>query len=243
MRFSILTIALNAEKYIGETLKSSSDQTFRDFEHLVWDGGSRDGTVDVVTQFAHAQLVQGRDRGISDAMNKIAAHARGEYLLFLHADDQLAHPCVLDKVNTALAQHPGVEWLYGQVEKIDEEGQKSGLLPFRSFSKGLLLKYNMIAHPGVFIFRSLFEREGGYRTDLKYAMDYELWLRLSQHHTPFALATPVAAFRAHPGSLSTTRPLAVANEAYEVRNRYTSTLYQRWRSYRTWKSRIKSLML
>jgi len=87
--------------------------------------------------------------------------------------------------------------------------------------------------------RDFFEKVGGFHKDLKYCMDYDLWLRLASQASPFRLSTVLAYFREHQCSLSTSEPLQVANEAYRVRNRYVTTLYERYRSYRTWKKRVR----
>lgn len=238
MRFSIITIALNAEKYISETLRSTQSQNFTDFEHLVWDGGSKDNTISLAQSFKHVRVLQGKDSGISDAMNQASNHAQGDYLLFLHADDRLPHPNVLNFVHLALMQHNPL-WLYGKVGKMDEKGEAHGTYPFVFYRKGILQKYNMISHPGVFIKRDFFKLSGGYRTDLRYAMDYELWIRLSKLSAPFPFPIEIACFREHKGSLSTSLPIKVAKEAHEIRKNAAPSFYYRYLSYRTMKRRIK----
>lgn len=241
MRFSVITITYNAERYLAQTLDSVALQQGVDFEHLVWDGGSRDRTVEIARSFEHVKVFEGRDSGIADAMNQAAKHASGEFLIYLHADDLLAHSQVLLMADRVINTHPSVEWFYGKARIIDEEGTLLRETPFEPFSRKRLRKYNFITHPATVISRSLFERVGGFQPDLKYCMDYDLWLRLSQYSFPLALPTLFACFREHSLSLSTSEPLRVADEAYKVRNRYVSSLYERFRSYRTWKKRRAKL--
>ncbi|NGX54982.1 MAG: PGL/p-HBAD biosynthesis glycosyltransferase [Chlamydiae bacterium] len=237
MQFSIITITYNAEKYLRDTLSSVANQNFKDYEHLIWDGGSQDRTFEIIADFPHMKVHEGSDEGIADAMNQGAAKAKGEYLLFLHADDLLAHPGTLALISTSLKQHPEAEWLYGQAHVINSEGEQLRTTRFIPFDHRRLKKYNMITHPATVVSRELFERVGGFQKSLRYCMDYDLWLRLAPLATPFSLPAVIASFREHQNSLSTSEPIAVADEAYRVRNNYVTSPWGRWKSYRTWKKR------
>jgi glycosyltransferase involved in cell wall biosynthesis len=241
-KFSIVTIALNAEKHLRDTLSSVANQEFHNFEHIVWDGGSTDSTLDIVAQFPHIKLVQGSDSGISDAMNKGASHATGDYIIYLHADDYLAHPQVLVNLDSYLADAPA-PWLYGRAEMVDEGGNLRRITNHIPWDPRRLRRYNIITHPATLIRRDLFEEVGGFDTSLKYAMDYDLWLRLSKKCDAISLPWILAAFRQHEGSLSTREERAVANEAYQVRNNYVESLLERLRSWRTWRRRVSKIML
>ena len=240
IRFSILTITLNAVKFLQETLESTQQQTYPHVEHIVWDGGSTDGTCALVERFRHVRLYRGQDRGIADAMNQLAQYATGDFLLFLHADDRLASRHALHYFATAIQQYPTIEWLYGRASIIDANHHTQRITPIEPFTKKRLEKYNFLTHPATVVSRALYERLGGFDTSLRYCMDYDLWLRAAQHTTPLALPTVVASFREHLGSLSTSSPKQVADEAYRVRQRYVHG-WQRWRSYCTWKKRCRAL--
>ncbi len=237
MRFSIVTVTYNAAAYLEETLKSVAQQEYRDFEHIIWDGGSLDRTIEIARSFPHVTLYEGQDKGIADAMNKGASFAQGDFLLHLHADDMLAHPRVLSMVASTLSQHPHIEWLYGQAHVIDFKGEMIRTTPYEPYDFKRLRKYNFITHPATFVKRSLFERVGGFHASLRYCMDYDLWLRLAGVCAPFPVASVFSSFREHRFSLSTSEPLEVADEAYRVRNRYVRTFRERLASYRTWKRR------
>lgn len=239
MRFSIITVTFNAKEFLEKTLESVAAQEFKDYEHLIWDGGSSDSTLDIAEKFG-VKIYQGKDDGIADAMNKGAAHAQGDILLHLHADDFLAHPKALSFVDTAFKQHPHRQWLYGQAYTVNKEGKTLSCSRFRPFCHSRLKKYNTITHPATFILRSLFEEAGGFDPTLRYCMDYELWLRLAQKAEPLALFAPLACFRAHEGSLSTKEKRGVADEAYAVRNRFLHTPWERLKSYKTWRKRLET---
>lgn len=242
MLFSVITVTYNAQIYLAETLQSVAQQEGADFEHLLWDGGSKDRTLAIARSFPHVKILQGKDSGIGDAMNRAATYAEGDFLLFLHGDDLLANRFSLLTAARTLGLHPHVEWLYGKAHIIDAEGALLKTTPFEPYSQKRLRRYNFISHPASIVSRSLFKKIGGFHTDLRFCMDYDLWLRLARFATPLALATPLACFREHRSSLSTKEPLHVTDEAYMVRNRYVATFCERLRSYRTWKKRRRHIL-
>jgi glycosyltransferase involved in cell wall biosynthesis len=242
MRFSVLTVTFNAAKFLRQTLHSVANQKGVEFEHILWDGGSKDKTLEIARSFSHVKILEGTDNGIGDAMNRAAAHAKGEFFLHLHADDFLAHESVLLMVDRVLRLHPHLEWVYGKAHFIDAQDTFLRTTSYEPFSAKRLRKYNFITHPATIVSASLFKKVGGFHADLRYCMDYDLWLRLSRFTTPFALATPLAYFRQHNSSISTRQPLRVTDEAYQVRNRYTASFYERLRSYLTWKKRRNKIL-
>lgn len=242
MRFSIVTITFNSEKFLEYTLRSVAEQDFSDYEHLIWDGGSTDRTLEIARSFPHVKIHEGHDKGISDAMNKGGMLAQGEFLLHLHSDDLLAHPSVLSQVDTFFRHHPNTSWAYGRAEIINSVGIATRTTDFIPFCSKRLRKYNIVTHPATFVSKDLFARSGGFRTDLRYCMDYDLWLRLSEITPAIAIPSILSKFREHTGSLSTSESLGVADEAYRVRNQYAKSLLERFKSYRTWRKRRKKAL-
>jgi len=241
MLFSVITITFNAEKFLENTLVSVASQVGSSWEHLLWDGGSQDKTLEIAQAFDTVTILKGKDKGIADAMNKAALHAKGEYLIYLHADDLFAHPQSLLMIERTLRLHPWVKWLYGRAHIIDQKGAIIGTTPYETFSQKRLRKYNFITHPAVAVSRALFHEVGGFQENLRYCMDYDLWLRLCALSQPFAIPALLACFRQHDQSLSTSEPLRVADEAYRVRNCYLTSYYERFRSYKTWKRRRRQI--
>ena len=241
MRFSIVTITKDSENFLAHTLQSVKEQDFKDFEHIIWDGGSSDNTLEITWQFPHVKVFEGHDTGIGDAMNKGTQLARGDFILHLHSDDMLAHPKVLSQVDTFLRQHSQFSWVYGQAEIIDAMGNLKRTTQFTPYSAQRLRKYNIISHPSTFLSRKLFNRNGGFRSDLSYCMDYELWLRLSEQVQGLAMPFVVSKFREHANSQSISNAEAVTDEAYKVRNNYVKNPLERFKSMQTWKKRRNSL--
>lgn len=190
-QFSIITICLNEADAIRKTCESIVEQTSRDFEWIVVDGASTDGTLGVLEKFRKRIdcLMSEKDEGIYDAMNKGIALASGRYVIFMNGGDAFAAKNVLEKVANA----PQKDLIYGDLF-FDHVGGKR-----KSYSdnleNGYLLK-NMIAHQAAFYRRELFTKFGVFDTTYRMAGDYEFFVRLmekgkvSHHHCP----TPLAVF-------------------------------------------------
>ncbi|TVM15203.1 hypothetical protein DPQ33_16045 [Oceanidesulfovibrio indonesiensis] len=184
---SIISICYN-EKHIEDTCRSIAEQTFDDFEWIVVDGASTDGTLDVLNRYRDlmAHFVSEPDNGRYDAMNKGIRLARGKYLLFLNGGDYLYEPGTL--VNIFRYSPPPVfeevkidfdaDILYGQVLC-----KETGMMPWPAWSVGeqaLNLQYfhrYSLPHQATFIKRKLFEELGPYETRLQSAGDYEWFQR------------------------------------------------------------------
>lgn len=224
MRITVITICLNAEKYLAYQLKSVADQSWSDVEHIVVDGGSTDNTLAIIKSAAKSnpkiRWIRESDGGISDAMNKGLALASGEIIAFLHADDFYPESGVLESVAEIFAAHPGTEWLTGGVHYVDHTGQIVKSYRPRRWSYQRLLRGNILFHPATFVRSRAFENVGGFDTCLRYTMDYDLWLRLGKSSAPFRLDLPLACFRIHPESTSVQHVDVAFYEELRVRCRY-----------------------
>lgn len=159
---SVITITYNAAGVITPTLESLNNQTFRDFEHLVIDGASKDRTLQVIDRLSTSSIVYSEpDNGLYDAMNKGLARAQGRYMLFLNAGDSLHDADVLGKYARAISQHyaqHGVDpdIVYGDTVIVNGLRQVQGMrhlrvpdrLTFRSFANGMLVCHQafMVRH-------------------------------------------------------------------------------------------------
>jgi len=174
--FSIVTVCLDAARTLEACIDSVAGQTCREFEHLVIDGDSSDGTREVLARHeaALACIVSEPDRGIADAMNKGLARCRGEYVLFLNADDRLADPEVLARTAQRIRSHPGYA-IHAHGVLVEKAGRSRHVRP-RGFNPWMRFKTG-IPHQGAFCHRTLFERVGRFDTRYAVAMDYDLFLR------------------------------------------------------------------
>lgn len=208
---SIVIPAYNRAKFIGAAVGSVLGQTFKDFELIVWDDGSTDGTADVATAAAgndsRVRIVRAEHRGLGAAMNAGVAEARGKFIGQVDSDDAIA-PTALAETAGYLDAHPNAGLVYTQYVTMDENGRlgavgKRCAIPY---SKERLLIDFMVFHFRL-IRRDLFERSGGYDSELEAAIDYDFCLRLSEITQIEHLARPLYFYRVHKGSLSSAKRL------------------------------------
>ena len=207
-KLTIVTPCLNGAETLPQALASVASQGYPNLEHVVVDGGSTDGTVDILER-AGVSYVSEPDNGLSDAVNKGFRMATGEGIGWLNADD-FYEPGALHRVGRALAERPRAQWVTGRCRIVDaEDGEiRKGVSAYKNlllsrYSYGLLVTQNFIACPSTFIRRSALDRVGLLDERFKYSMDYDLWLRLGKLGDPVVLdGAPLAAFRMADGSLS-----------------------------------------
>jgi glycosyltransferase involved in cell wall biosynthesis len=165
---SIITPVLNAESCIEVALKSVADQTYRNIEHLIIDGGSTDNTLDIVRkyhrQYEHIKVFSEEDSGIYDAMNKGIKLAKGDWLYFLGSDDRFVNDDVL--LNLLDYFNSDLDIFYGNVIFAI-----SGRVHDGEFSKEKLLKRN-ICHQSIFCRKSVFDKTGYFDTKYKVLADW-----------------------------------------------------------------------
>ncbi|MDD2582601.1 MAG: glycosyltransferase family 2 protein [Desulfuromonadaceae bacterium] len=243
MKISVITICLNCREHIGQALASVQEQDYPDLEQIVVDGGSTDGTLEIVREFAAKTVglrwVSGLDTGISNAMNKGLNLATGDIVGFLHADDYYPDKDIVSSVVERFAESSGTVWVTGGLLEVDSNNKVIRALPVRRFSRRRLLRNNIIYHPATFVRRVNLASAGGFDESLRYAMDYDLWLRLSTYSNPVLLNKELACFRVHDGSISSANRLDALKEEYLVRKRrikgpvgsFFHALYQRYRLF------------
>lgn len=181
--FSIITVTRNAEAALPATLASVDAQTCDLYEHLVIDGASTDGTVDLVCDSANPRrrIFSAPDRGIYDAMNKGLGRARGEYLIFLNAGDRLHSPDTLQILADAAMAHdfPGV--LYGQTDIIDASGHRLADRHLRAPERLSLANFRdgmVVCHQSFVALRRIVDV---FDTRYRFSADYEWCIRVLQH--------------------------------------------------------------
>jgi glycosyltransferase involved in cell wall biosynthesis len=217
LRFSIITCTWNSMPLLEESIASVLIQDYPDIEYIFVDGGSTDGTLDVIRSLRRPHtLIENVRGGISQAMNAGIRAATGDVITHLHADDYYLGPDVLSTVAAHLedGKHG---WLFGRAFTDIDGDLHPECYAVPCFSYRRLLRGNFIPHPATFVRRALMLRTGGFDTYLRYAMDYDLWLKLACLSRPVQLDEPLAAFREHEGSLSTRNRLAAMEEDLVVR--------------------------
>lgn len=170
---SIITITYNAEKELPVTMESVAHQTFKDYEHLIIDGASKDNTVTIARKMSDSQtlIVSEPDKGLYDAMNKGLKNARGKYVLFLNAGDSFHDESVLEKYGKAASKDNDI--IYGDTIIVDADRKfiaprhlnAPEKLTFKSFSKGML-----ICHQAFMVKKKLAPQ---YNLQYRFSADYD----------------------------------------------------------------------
>jgi len=165
---------------IAEAMESVQRQTHLDVEHVVQDGASTDGTLDVIERLSRVDtnMVSERDGGIYDAINRGISRATGDVIGLMHSDDAFAHDRVLAKVADALAD-PEIDGVYGDLDYVAADNPIRVIRHWKSgeYSPTLLKRGWMPPHPTLYLRRSVFELYGLYDTSFSIAADYDAMLR------------------------------------------------------------------
>jgi glycosyltransferase involved in cell wall biosynthesis len=175
---SVLTPSLNQARWLADNLRSVSCQTYPNIEHIVMDGGSTDGSVDILR--AAGETVTWRsepDAGQADAVNKAFRESRGEIIGWINSDDAYFDCTVVADVVAYFAAHPDIDVVFGHAAQIAEDGTIIWMIWVPPFFRPLLRIVNFIGQPVAFIRRSVLS-EPMLDDSYDFAMDYELWLRL-----------------------------------------------------------------
>lgn len=179
--FTVVIPILNAAATAESVLQSLAAQSYRNFEVLIRDGGSTDGTLTLIKKYSNNdprfQCVSEKDNGIYDAMNKAIIKAKGDWLFFLGSDDFLYDDQVFADVANAIGKNPDARLVYGNVQLNRPLGyHHQELIYAGKFDENKLLTKN-ICHQSAFYHRSLFEEFGLFRTEYAIFADYDFNLR------------------------------------------------------------------
>lgn len=207
---SIVTPVYNGETYLEETIQSVINQTYDNIEYIIIDGGSTDGTLDIIKKYENkiAYWVSEPDKGMYEGINKGFKNATGDIFAWLNSDDKYYHSAV-EIVVRMFNRYPEIEWITGIPTSYDEDGLIAEVgMPicyFRKFLRIGLYRGDIIGgiqQESTFWRRSLWEKADGLNSDLQFAGDYDLWIRFSEHIRLYVIPTILGGFRKHPAQKS-----------------------------------------
>jgi len=209
MKFTIVTPSYNQARFLDASIRSVLDQAYPDLEYFVMDGGSTDGSPDIIRGYAD-RLAGWRshpDRGHMDAVQEGFARSTGEIMGWLNSDDMLT-PWALRVVAEAFRLFPGVQWITSMYPMVmNEDGLVAGARRSEGFQAGAFYRgrnapfnpwfySSMIQQESTFWRRGLWEKAGAtVDTTLRLAGDFELWSRFFEHAELYTLAVPLGIFR------------------------------------------------
>lgn len=179
MKISVITVCLNAKDSIEKTFESLTNQTYKNIEHIVIDGVSTDGTLDIINKYKDSisHFISEKDTGIYNAMNKGLKYLTGDIVYFLNATDSLHDEKVLEKVANEFEKHPDLELLWGDIE-FTEVGKEPRVHKNNDVTIKNDFLYNNPCHQSIFYKSELFKKYGNYDEDIKIFGDCDFNVRV-----------------------------------------------------------------
>lgn len=210
---SIVTPSFNSYPFIIDNIESVKNQNYPNIEHIVIDGGSTDGTIEVLKNYSNFKWVSEKDNGQSEAINKGFKLAKGEIIGWLNSDDTYNEGAITNSVNEII-NNKEIDIVCSDENVIDEKGKTIKILKGEEVTFEKLLFKNVVRQPTIFMRRKVIETLKGVREDLHYTMDREFWLRalLSNFKIKYIEGKVLANFRYCQGTKSKEMPILFKDE-------------------------------
>jgi glycosyltransferase involved in cell wall biosynthesis len=214
---SIITPSFNQAAYLEQTMLSVLEQDYPNIEYLVVDGGSTDGSVEIIKKYSDriAWWISESDDGQADAINKGFASARGQYVAWLNSDD-VYRPGAIRQAVDAFAQHPDAGLIYGDLDSIDAKGRVFNTIRYNQYDLLDLLTFRIIGQPSVFIRRVVLEKAGHLDPAYNFLLDHHLWLRIARLAPVHYIPQVWAAARHHAAAKNVAHASRFGEEAFRI---------------------------
>jgi hypothetical protein len=214
---SVVTPSYNQAAFLETTIRSVLEQDYPSVEYFVMDGGSTDGSVAVIQEYAGrlSGWVSEKDRGQGDAINKGLARANGEIVAWLNSDDYYLPKAISAAVKT-FAQYPDAALVYGDMLAVDQDGQTLNVLEYEQYSLEDLLCFQIIGQPAVFFRREAYEQAGGLDINYHYMLDHLLWIRMAREAQIVHVPQTWAAARFHPQAKNRNLAVEFPKEGFRI---------------------------
>jgi glycosyltransferase involved in cell wall biosynthesis len=237
---SIITVCFNERERIRETLVSAIEQSYPHKELIVVDGGSTDGTREIIAEFSSDidHLISENDDGVYHAMNKGFSLATGDYIFFLNGGDKFHDPKVLSKV--FLDRDTSYEIIFGDISYVYPNGKiTTSHLP--STVGYLFFTFNTICHQALFCIRKILAESGGFNTNYKIAADYDFLLSafFTKHYSSEHITTPISYFYRDGVSHAQESKSLLREERLEIQEKHLPWPYFKLSQLRYWALRHK----
>ncbi len=229
MKVSVVTPSFNQGQFIQRTLESVARQNGAEIEHVVFDGGSTDETVDMLKRFGkNLRWVSEKDNGQADAVNKGIDATDGGVIGWLNSDD-IYYPNAIARVVAFFDSHPDVDVVYGMADHIDQSDQAFEVYPTEPWDIARMRDICIICQPAAFFRRRVVAQYGLLDEKLQYCMDYEFWLRLVKAGVRFAyLEEKLAGSRLYAANKTLGSRLKVHAEINDMQRSLFGSVPDRW---------------
>jgi glycosyltransferase involved in cell wall biosynthesis len=225
---AVVTPSYEMAEFLGETIESVLGQDWPYVDYLVMDGGSRDGTRELLGSYGdRIRWVSEPDGGQADAVNGGFARTRGDLFTFLNADDVL-RPGALRAAAAGFERNPGAGTVYGDADYVDGHGTTVRPYPVRDFDRERLMHECFICQPAAFVRRAAWEDCGGLDVTLHYALDYDLWIRMSERWRLVRIPGTLATSRMHAGNKTLGQRKRLYRESMAVAKRHFGYVSMTW---------------
>jgi glycosyltransferase involved in cell wall biosynthesis len=217
LRVSIVTPSYNQAAFLEQTIQSVLMQEYPDLEYFVIDGGSQDGSVEIIHKYADrlAGWVSEKDSGQADAINKGFARATGDVIAWVNSDDYYLPGAVAAAVRF-LEEHAECGMVYGDVVSVDESGAPMNVMTFGEWGFEDLMQFEILGQPGVFLRRRVLEEVGYLDPSYHMMLDHHLWLRMAQAAPMGYVPERWAAARFHPAAKNLAHGPEFGPEGYRL---------------------------
>lgn len=214
---SIITPSFNQARYLEQTIQSVLRQDHPRIEHIVVDGASTDGSVEIIKKYADklAWWVSEKDSGQADAINKGLARAAGEIVAWLNSDDYYL-PGAVSAAVKLFEENPDVVLVYGNMLAVDERGNPFNTLTYKQLTMQDLLCFQIIGQPAVFFRRSALEKTDMLDSTFHFLLDHHLWIRIAQHGRILHVDQTWAAARYHAEAKNRAKAAEFGREAFRI---------------------------
>jgi glycosyltransferase involved in cell wall biosynthesis len=213
---SIVTPSFNMGRFLEETILSVITQDYPKIEYLIMDGGSTDGTLEILKRYeSRVRFFSGPDAGQADAANRGFGLTHGSIFAFLNADDTYL-PGAVAAVVRAFRENPDAGVVYGNAWHVAEDGSRVSPYPVETFDSRNLSRRCFICQPAAFIRRDVFESSGKLNSGLRFALDYDLWIRISRCWRMEKIEDFLATSRIHSQNKTMTQMSSALRETIEL---------------------------
>jgi len=221
---SIVTPSFNQVAYLEQTIRSVLDQNYPRIEYLVVDGGSTDGSVDIIRKYQNqlAWWVSEPDLGQADGINKGLARARGDVVAWLNSDDYYLAGAI-ERAVAALAADAQLGMVYSDVLAVDGQGELINIMRYDDWNLADLMAFNIIGQPGVFMRRNVLQQVGYLDLSYRYILDHHLWLRVARVSRIKYVREQWAAARYHEMAKNVSQASGFGEEAFKLLKWMSST--------------------
>ena len=243
-RITIVTPSFNQAEFLEETIRSVLLQDYPNLEYIVIDGGSTDGSVEIIREYERwlSYWVSEPDQGQSHAINRGFSRATGEVIAWLNSDDLLLFGA-LAAIAQAVLDHPEAVLIYGEANLVRRDSSFMNKNLSRAYDRRWLLEQgNPVPQPSAFIRRRAFSEVRGLDENLHFAMDYDLWFRLGDYGQVVYIEKPLSSMRTYPEAKTSSGDHRFFLEVRQVVERYGGReiplLFQAWLILIHWRKAV-----